>query len=314
MRRREFLQASLGVGLSATALRALGDTGPEDRLARRPYGATGEELSILGFGGIVVMDTEQSEADRLVAGAVEYGVNYFDVAPSYGNAQNQLGPALEPFRDEVFLACKSARRDAVGCREELENSLRVMRTDRFDLYQLHGLAKMDELEAAFAPGGAMETLTEARDRGQVRYLGLSAHSVEVALRAMELFAFDSVLFPFNCVCMERGAFGRSVLEAAGRKGVARLALKAMAWRPWPEGVERAYSKCWYEPISDLTLARLALGYTLDLDVTAVLPPGDARLFGIALAAALRYRPLRGSERAELVRAMEGVPPIFSHEA
>jgi hypothetical protein len=312
VRRREFIRASLGVGLSAAAVRALGDAGTEDRLKRRPYGKTGEELSVVGFGGIIVMDTAQAEADKLVAGAVEYGVNYFDVAPSYGNAQDQLGPALEPFRSEVFLACKSALRDAAGCRGEMENSLRVMRTDHFDLYQLHGLAKMDELETAFAPGGAMETLVKARDAGEVRYLGFSAHSVEVALRAMELFAFDSVLFPFNCVCMERGAFGRSVLDEAERRGTACLALKAMAWRPWPEGVEHTYPKCWYEPIADLTLARLALSYTLDLGVTAALPPGDARLFGIALASALGYRPLRGSERAELVRAMEGVPPIFSH--
>ncbi len=311
MKRREFLHASLAAGLSAAALGVAADEGPvAERLPTRPYGPSREPLSIVGLGGIVVAQTEQAEADRIVAEAVEAGVNYFDVAPSYGDAQDRLGPALEPFRDGVFLACKSARRDGPGCREELEVSLRTLRTDHFDLYQLHGLATLEDLEQSFAPGGAMEVLRDARERGLTRHLGFSAHSEEVALRAMERFAFDSVLFPLNCVCMERGAFGHGVLEAARQRGISVLALKAMAWRPWPEGAERPFPKCWYEPTADETSAALAVRYTLDLGVTAIVPPGDAGLFSVALRAARAYRPLTAAERARLLTRLEGVPPIF----
>ena len=105
----------------------------------RPYGSTGIELSAVGFGGIVVMDETPADADRYVAEAIDRGVNYFDVAPSYGNAEERLGPALEPFRNRVFLACKTGKRDAAAARASLQESLKKLRTDRFDLFQLHAV-------------------------------------------------------------------------------------------------------------------------------------------------------------------------------
>src|SRR6266545_2218329 len=105
----------------------------EGRMERRELGRTGEALSIVGFGGIVVMDVEPPEASRLVAEAIDRGVNYFDVAPSYGNAEERLGPALEPYRDQVFLACKTGKRTKTAAAAELRESLGRMRTDHFDL-------------------------------------------------------------------------------------------------------------------------------------------------------------------------------------
>ena len=194
----------------------------------------GVELSVLGFGAIVVMGMEQGEADRTVAAAVERGVNYFDVAPSYGGgeAEAKLGPALEPHREGVFLACKSHARDAKGAREHLEGSLRQMRTDHFDLYQFHGLAAVEDAEKILAPGGAAETFLRAREEGMVRFLGCSAHIEQAAIRLIDELGLDSVLFPINYVCWERGGFGPRLLEHARAKGVARLALKAMAQTAW----------------------------------------------------------------------------------
>ena len=107
-----------------------------------------------------------TEADQYVGEAIDRGINYFDVAPSYGNAEQMLGPALAPYRDGVFLACKTGRRDAAGAQEELENSLRLMQTDHFDLYQLHAITSDEDVQQAFGPGGAMETFLKARDAGQ----------------------------------------------------------------------------------------------------------------------------------------------------
>lgn len=314
MDRRDFLKQVGLLGLGALAgSQALGAEGkPQGELPRRPYGLTGTNLSVIGLGGIVVMQAEQQEANDVVAWAVDQGVSYFDVAPSYGNAQDRLGPALKPYRDKAFLACKTGKRDAAGSLEELENSLKVMQTDHFDLYQLHGLTKPEEVETVFGPGGAMETFVKARQDGKVKWLGFSAHDVDAALLAMDRFKFDSILFPFNAVCMENADFGRQVMEEAKRRGVARLGLKAVAWSPVKQGTEKKYPKCWYQPQDDPELADLLLRYVLDLPVTATLPPGDARLFKLLVTLAQSYEPLSEQEQAQLKSRIAGIEPIFKH--
>jgi aryl-alcohol dehydrogenase-like predicted oxidoreductase len=278
---------------------------------KRAYGNTGEQLSMIGFGGILVMNAEPEAAARIVAEAVDRGINYFDVAPSYGNAEERLGPALEPYRDRVFLACKTGKRTRDEAAAELRDSLQRLRTDHFDLYQLHGLTTREELEQAFAPGGAMETFVAARDQGQARYLGFSAHSVETALEALERFPFDSVLFPTNWVNYFQANFGPQVVAKAQEKGVARLALKAMARTLWPEGTkEHAFAKCWYEPITDPEEAALAVRFTLSQPITAAIPPGEEKLFRMALDIADRFQPITEPELAELQRRAQGLKPLF----
>ncbi|MFQ6096820.1 MAG: aldo/keto reductase [Armatimonadota bacterium] len=314
MKRRDFISRVAAVGLSASAAVGQASAGPQDRLPRRPYGNTGRKLSIIGLGGIVVSEIEQSDANDTVAWAVERGVNYFDVAPTYGNAQERLGPALKPYRKDAFLACKTTKRDAAGAQAELEESLRQLQTDHFDLYQLHGVTKMEDVDTILGPGGALEAFVKAREKGQVRYIGFSAHSVDAAIRLMDAFDFDSVLFPLNVVCFENGNFGPQVLQKAKQKGAACLALKAMAWTVAPRGERRKYPKCWYQPADDRRLARLALSFTLDLPVVAAIPPGDPGLFRMAVELAQEYRPLTDDERRDLLARAKGVQPIFRHSA
>src|SRR5438874_5481850 len=158
-------------------------------MERRLLGRTGRELSIVGFGGIVVMNVEPPEASRLVAEAVDRGVNYFDVAPSYGDAQERLGPALAPYRKNCFLACKTEGRTKDASRKQLEESLRLLKTDHVDLYQFHALTKMTDLDEVLAPGGAMETMEAAKREGKIRYIGFSVHSAETAVAAMDRYNF-----------------------------------------------------------------------------------------------------------------------------
>jgi aryl-alcohol dehydrogenase-like predicted oxidoreductase len=279
-------------------------------MERRALGRTGAEPSIVGFGGIVVKDVEPIEASRLVAEAVDRGVNYFDVAPSYGNAEERLGPALEPHRDRVFLACKTGKRDRQGAAEELHASLGRLRTSHFDLYQLHAISSMEDVDQALGPGGAIEAFVEARDQGLVRHIGFSAHSVEAALAAMDRFSFDSILFPTNFVLYHQAGFGPQVIERAEQKGVGRLALKAMARTQWREGQPRRFEKTWYEPITDPEEAALALRFTLSQPITAAIPPGEASLFRMALDIAERFRPLESAELEELRRRAQDLQPIF----
>jgi len=278
---------------------------------RRSLGRTGEELSILGMGGIVVSELEQAEANRIVAQAVDRGVNYFDVAPSYGDAEERLGPALAPYRKDVFLACKTGERDREGSSRDLETSLTRLRTDHVDVYQLHGLMDLDDVEKVFGPGGAIETFEAAKQDGKARFLGFSAHSEEAALAALDRFPFDSVLFPFSFVCWF-GGFGPQVMEAAKAKGIGRLALKSVARTFWP-GEERKHPKCWYEPYDDPDKPRLAFSWTLSQEVTAAVAPGQQELFPMMMDLAERFRPITPEEEEQLREMARGLTPIFPQE-
>lgn len=285
-------------------------------LPRRPFGKTGIELSIIGFGGIVVMDATQQRANEIVAEAVDFGVNYFDVAPTYGDAEEKLGAALRSHRDKVFLAGKTTCRAAGDARREFEQSLTRLHTDRLDLYQLHGLADVaKDVEAAFASGGVMEMIEEEKQRGRIRFVGFSAHTVEAALAALDRHAFDSVLLPVNFVLWMREDFGPQVLESAARRGTAVLALKAMAWGEWQEGDPRRakYPKCWYEPIEEPRLQDLALRWTLSRPVVATIPPGEESLWRRAVRIGRNFRPVTPHEEAELRRNAAEREPIFHRQ-
>jgi len=241
-----------------------------------------------------------------------YGINYFDVAPSYGNAELMLGPALEPYRKNIFLACKTGERKKEGSRKELEQSLRNLETDYFDLYQLHAVTNLKDVDTIFSNDGAMRTFLEAREEGKVRFLGFSAHSVEAALELMSRFNFDTILFPFNYATWYAGNFGPMVMEKAKEKNMGILALKAMARRPWQKGEAKTISKTWYEPLTDPEDARKALRFTLSHPVTAAIPPGDENLFSLALKLALDFKPLDSEEIKEIKMMGLNTEPLFRY--
>lgn len=283
----------------------------DGKIEKRSLGKTGEKLSMIGFGGIVVMNATAEESASRVKEAIDYGINYFDVAPSYGNAEQMLGPALKPYRKNVFLACKTGERKKEGARRELEQSLKNLQTDHFDLYQLHAVTSLEDVETIFDKGGAMETFLEAREEGKVRFLGFSAHSVEAAMALMDGFDFDTILFPFNFATWYAGNFGPQVMEKAKSKGMGILALKAMAWRPWEEGEERTIEKAWYKPLPPEE-ANQGLRFTLSHPVTAAIPPGDENLFSLALKLAADFKPMKQKEITAIKERGMKTQPLFTY--
>jgi aryl-alcohol dehydrogenase-like predicted oxidoreductase len=285
---------------------------PGRPIPKRKYGRTKETLSIIGFGGMVVKDVRPKEAASFVAEAVDRGVNYFDVAPFYGNAQERLGPALKPYRQRCFLACKTLERDAVGAAKELKRSLKLLKTDHFDLYQLHALTDVEEVDEAFGPGGAMETFFKAQKDGKIRYIGFSAHSEEAAHAAMHRFDFDSILFPLSFTIWIKAKFGPSVYERAKKTGMGILALKAMAHQQWPKRRKQRWNKTFYEPFDEIDEAALGLRFTLHLPVTAMFPPGHWELFKMALdlAQAGALVPLNEDEQKIIKRVARKSNPLF----
>lgn len=313
MKRRDFIRTTAfampAIKLFQADLSGISRKSNAGSIEKRSLGRTGVMLSVLGFGGIVVKDATPENASEIVKVAIDHGINYFDVAPSYGDAEIKLGPALEPYRKDVFLACKTGERTRDKAKAELDQSLKNMRTDHFDLYQLHAVTTLKDVDTIMGPGGAIETFREARDQGKVRFLGFSAHSVEAAMALMDKFDFDTILFPVNFSTWTAGNFGPQVLARAQEKKMGILALKAMAKGPWEQNANRSrYPKCWYEPLSNPEDVRMGLRFTLSHPVTAAVPPGEEELFRMALSVSDHLEPLNDEEiRTVKERGLNGTP-------
>ena len=314
MKRREFfkkaLWATLGfLGLGKWEIRA------EDGnlLPKRPYGKTGINLSIVGLGGASVMRLPQSQVNDIVTWAIDRGVNYFDVAPTYGDSELLYGVALRKYRKGIFLACKTLKRDAKGAEQELYSSLKRLRTDYIDLYQFHAISKMEDVERIFAPGGAMELFQKAKEKGLIRFIGFSAHSEEAALAALDRFDFDSVLYPVNFVMYFKGNFGPELLKKAREKGVSVLAIKSIALQRWKKGQTRTYPRLWYQPLAEPEKAALALRFTLSQPVVATVPPADPNLFKLVVNLASKFTPIKEGEVEKLRKLARNYEPIFKRK-
>ena len=315
MQRRSFIQKSvLGLfgfpGLFSGGMRLQNRDLRRKPLPRRVLGRTRERISVIGLGGIVLMNETVSAARKIVGDAIEQGVNYFDVAPSYGDAEAILGSLLKPYRKQVFLACKTKERHRRGAEEELHSSLKRLQTDYIDLYQFHGFTEVRDVNRALRRGGALDAFLKAREEGKIRYIGFSAHSSKAALKAMDSFDFDAILFPVNYVCCLNG-FGPAVMRKALEKKVGILGIKALARQPWlSEEFKKDWPKCWYQPISNPVEAYLALRFSMTQPVTAVIPPGDQRLFRRAMEMAHSFTPLTYAEDRRLQFLAEGLTPLF----
>jgi predicted aldo/keto reductase-like oxidoreductase len=316
MKRREFIKAST-FGATAVAVgsnqAAAADVIPA-KFPKRSYKKDGPKLSLIGFPGLVLRKLQQDAGNKLVSQAYERGINYFDVAPAYGDAEIKLGPALEPYRKKVFLACKTKKRDAAGAKIEFEQSLKRLRTDHFDLYQLHVLSDVDkDVKAAFAKGGAMEYLIAQRKSGRIRYLGFSAHTEEAAIAAMDLFKFDSVMFPINFASWLKADFGPKVVKKAKSSGTAIVGIKTFARRRWKKGDPgRKRFQTWYEPTFHPAEADLALRFAMSQGLTATIPPASVEIHKLALSLGPKVRPITPAETAKLKTLAESLTPLFPH--
>lgn len=203
-------------------------TAADNSLPTRPLGSTGHDVTLFALGGEGVLRTHgrDSRAAAVIHRALDCGVNYCDTAPAYAGSLDYYGAALGERREEVFLASKTHVRTRDGSLRLLDESLRRLRTDRLDLWQLHDLRTKGDLDAIFSKGGAMEALVEARDAGRVRFLGITGHhDPAILLEAMQRFDFDTVLMALNAADVHRLSFAETVLPEAARRGMGVIAMK-----------------------------------------------------------------------------------------
>lgn len=255
----------------------------------RPFGRTGHDSTRTIFGAAALGRMSQEKADAVMQTVLDFGLNHIDTAASYGDSELRLAPWMARYRDRFFLASKTGDRTYEGARDSIQRSLGRLGVDHLDLIQLHNLVDETEWETALGPGCALEAAVEARDRGLVRFIGVTGHGTRVAemhLRSLDRFAFDSVLLPYNFPMMSQPEYAAdfaALVQRCRERGVAIQTIKSVARRRWEEGDGPRYS--WYEPLRDPEAVRRAVHYVLSEPDFFLNTSSDATLLRLILEAA-----------------------------
>jgi predicted aldo/keto reductase-like oxidoreductase len=274
-------------------------------MEQRRLGRTGHLSSVVAFGSAALKEADERTAEEALRLALERGVNHIDIAPRYGKAEALVGPHIPAIRDSIFLGCKTAERTKEAAWSQLNRSLELLRTDHFDLYQLHAVRRLDELDECTGPGGALEALIEAKAQGLVRHLGITGHTHDAPrtfVEALNRFPFDTVMFPLNFVLWARPDYrrdARALLELCQQRDVGVHIIKTAAKGPW--GDRTPTHATWYEPFQEQGQIDRAVAFVLSQPgVTTLCSTGDVRILPMFIDAAERYRKLDEAAQAAVV--------------
>ncbi len=194
-------------------------------MKKKMLGKTDMNVSTVGFGGIPLQGVSSNEAEKLLHHAAGRGINFYDSARGYTDSEEKIGKAFENRRNDIYLASKAMSRDSSGMRGEIETSLRNLRTSMIDLYQCHAVGNEQQLERILGPGGAYEALQKAKEEGKIRWIGITGHSRDIILKALETGLFDTAQFPFNPIETE---WLEKVIPAARAGNTGTIGMKPLA--------------------------------------------------------------------------------------
>ena len=215
----------------------------------RRLGKTGMNVSTIGFGGIPIINRPVKEAVEVLHKAIDLGINFFDTARCYGDSEVKMGEVLKTRRKECFIATKSLERTKKGVIAEMDTSLRNLKTEVIDLYQIHDLRKPGDYDMVMGPGGALEAVIDAKKAGKIRHIGVSSHQPTLIVQSMETGYFETVQIPYNIIDFE---MFQDVLPLANR-----LDMGVIVMKPFAGGLFKDASK--------------ALRFVLSHPVTTVIP-------------------------------------------
>jgi aryl-alcohol dehydrogenase-like predicted oxidoreductase len=279
------------------------------------FGRTGHTSSRVIFGAAAFWKCTPAIGERTLAMLLEHGINHIDVAASYGEAEDHVGPWMESHRERFFLATKTGERGYEGAKAELKRSLERLRVDSIDLWQLHNLVDEAEWETAMGPGGALEAAIEARDKGLVKFIGITGHGVTVAemhRRSLERFPFDSVLLPLNHTMMQNPTYAADfevLTQTCRQQSVAMQTIKSLAVGAWGEGNQRT-TRTWYEALTEQPDIDLAVHWVLGHEGMFLNTASDIGLLAKILDATERYKaPPAEAEMGALATRAE-MSPLF----
>ena len=284
-------------------------------IARQSFGRTGHASSRIIFGAYALSNATQDEADRVLELLLEHGVNHIDTARMYGNAEKLVGSWMKKHRDEFFIATKSRSRAYEGAWKDLRHSLELLKVDHVDLWQMHGLTNQMGWEKVMGSGGALEAFIEARDKGLVRYLGVTGHGNKVAamhLQSLERFAFDSVLLPYNYCQMQIPSYARDfdqLTRVCRQRNVAVQTMKAIARGPIGKQ-PRKYNTYFYEPLESQEAIDKSVHWAMGLEGSFVITAGDLQFVLRMLQSAERFRQRPSDEDMKLLVGEYGIQQVF----
>lgn len=230
MKRRTVLGGLLGATVFGTKGGRLLAAAADGGIPRRPFGRTGEKLTVIGLAsGRFQQCGSEEAAITLTRRAYELGINYFDTAQAYwkGNSERIYGRAMKDFRRKIFLTTKCNKRSRKEAEAELAASLRALQTDYLDLWQVHEVGTREEVERIFAPGGAMEAFVAAKQAGKCRFIGFTGHrDPEVHLELLKRFdQWDTILMPLHIADPLYLSFEKQVLPVAVERGLGIQGMK-----------------------------------------------------------------------------------------
>jgi aryl-alcohol dehydrogenase-like predicted oxidoreductase len=285
-------------------------------MERRRLGRTGHDSSVLIYGAAALGEVDQDTADASVQQALDAGINHFDVAADYGDAELRLGPWMPRIRDDIFLATKTGLREREPAWQQINKSLERLQTDRLDLIQLHAVGDLDELDKVTRPGGSLEAAVRAVDEGLAAAVGITGHSHTAPgthLEALRRHPFTTVLSPINVALWNRPDY-RSDYEAlvaeVQAQDVGLMTIKTVSRRNWPEGADQTHAT-WYEPHVDPERIRAAVSWSLArTEITGIATPGDVRLLEHVIAAEADRLAVEDAERV-LARDEDYSSPFIS---
>jgi aryl-alcohol dehydrogenase-like predicted oxidoreductase len=288
-------------------------------IPRQEFGRTGHQSTRVIFGAWALNKATQAEADRALALLQEYGVNHIDTAPMYGNAEKVIGPWLTKHRDDFFVATKTRKRSRLGALDDLKRSLERLRVDCIDLWQMHGLTNPAGWEKVMGPEGALEAFAEARDKGLVRFLGVTGHGNKVSAmhkRSLERFDFDTVLLPYNYLLMQNPRYAADFNELVGlcrKRNVAVQTIKSIARQPWG-GRSKTYNTYFYEPLETQDAIDKSVHWSLGFPNSFLITAGDMQLLPKVLDAANRFEKRPSDMEMRAIVDEFDMRPIFQHAA
>ena len=263
-------------------------------MEKRRLGRIGHMSSVLIYGGAALAEVDQSVADESIARALDAGINHFDVAADYGDAELRYGPWMKDIRDRIFLATKTGQRTKQGAEREIGRSLERLQVDSVDLLQLHAVNDFGELDKATAPGGALEAAVEAKEQGLVGAIGITGHSHSAPAthrEALRRYPFETVLTPLNYLLYSDDDYRRdygSLVEEVQAQDAGLMIIKAIARGLWREGEQRYTT--WYEPFEQQEHIDAAIDFVLGRpEVSGLCVAGDVRLLPKIVAAERQRR-------------------------
>lgn len=283
-------------------------------IEKQPFGRTGHISTRTIFGGAALSQVTQVEADRTLEVLLKYGVNHIDTAASYGDSERRTRPWMARYRQQFFLATKTAERTYQKARDEIQRSLERLGVGQVDLLQLHNLVDPSEWEVAMGPGGALEAAIEAREQGLVRYIGVTGHDTAVAAmhkRSLERFDFDSVLLPYNYVVMQSCQYAadfEALMAICEKRNVAVQTIKSISRRPW--GDNPPTRAVWYEPLEDQADIDRAVHWVLGRPGIFLNTVGDIYLLPQVLDAASRFQSAPSDEEMKDLLTKLEMAPLF----